>query len=598
VTSADKLGMIVAVSVVIVFVGIGVGMSNVTPEPSQISRPGAAQEGFDPRMTPNVPVREIPSPVTREIENSNERNILQNEKESDCIPQRTLFQKLVNQNPEFLNKYGNIISSEKLESSHIIEMDSKPITISYDEHVSKEKPFRFTETLRSNVDELKETGQFNNQYFIEDKFIHSENGVIIYKRTLVEISNEFQYKEIFERNIPTIDISKIQTSDIIKENIEKQSELCPNNSTDISSVTGIYEDIEYAIIENEDSCYDMLGEGEKIIYPIFGCIIPHSGLYQDAKDYANGIIVENMPSIENCKKDDNTGTYTCNVDFINGFTESFSYHEGITERYVQEVLFIDVEVYYLDFSVHMDDTFGIRAPISNEIVVTGIPGILSDNSGTMEITSVLEGKNLSKKQYAELGINSSQLHDGQEFIFIFDNNASAHARILGINVIGPHSIELGNIHEGENFESPLTTNVEFNMNIPKLIAYEYGVLSIGVDVKADVTAKTDKITAVITDSTTKSPELEFSTTNFWEQTVYLEKDGPPFDFEFNFSEFTYYPEIILEPQARISLTANLEVVDFTYKTDYYPIFSMTITPELKTHDGSNGTFEFNYEEEQ
>ena len=80
-------------------------------------------------------------------------------------------------------------------------------------------------------------------------------------------------------------------------------------------------------------------ECEKILYPLFGCLIPHSSFYQDAKDYAKGIIIQNMPSIENCgQPDDEFGTYTCDVNFINGFTEQFSFHEGVTERYVQDLL--------------------------------------------------------------------------------------------------------------------------------------------------------------------------------------------------------------------------------------------------------------------
>ena len=590
VTSADKLGMMVAVAVVVIFVGLGVGMSNITPESTDISRPGADQEGFDPRMSTNIPIREVPLQISREVENSNERNIIQKVKESECIPQRNLFQKIINQNPEFLNKYDSIISSENLESSHSIKMNSKPITISYEEHTSQnEIPFRFTETLRSNVDELKNTGQFNNQYFIEDKFIQSENAVIIYKRTLIQISNDFQYKEIFERNTPTLDTSKIQTNNKIKESIEKQSELCPNNSTDLSSVTGIYEDIEYIVIENKDSCYDMLGEGEKILYPLFGCLIPHSSFYQDAKDYAKGIIIQNMPSIENCgQPDDEFGTYTCDVNFINGFTEQFSFHEGVTERYVQDFLITDIEVYYLDFSVNMEDVFGVRAPISNEVIVEGIAEIKDNNKGVMTITSSLSGVNLSKEDYKDLGIESSQLYEGQEFVFIFDNNATAHARVLGIDVIGPHSLELGNVQEGENYETPLKEDLKFNVEIPEIISYQYGVLSIDVDTKTDVTSKTNKITANISPQNEK---LEFSKMNSWQKEITIEN---PDSFDFVFSELTYYPEIILKPQARISLTADLEVVDFTYNTDYYPLISIAMTPELKTHEGSSGTFEFEY----
>lgn len=591
-TSIDKLGIIVAISVVVIFVGIGVGMSNVSPDPLPISRPGVMQEGFDPRMTPNIPIREISPPVTREIENINEKNIIQNEKKSDCVPQRTLFQKLVNQNPVFLKKYGDIISSKNLESSHIFEVGSEPITISYDEHTSKEKPFGFTATLRSNIDELKENGQFNNPYFIEDKFLQTENGVIIYKRTLFEISNEFQYEEIFERSIPIIDISNIETSPKITEKIKKQSELCPNNSADISSVTGIYEDIEYAVIENNDSCYDLLSESEKILYPLFGCIVhPHSSVYQDAKEYAKGIMVENMPSVENCEKG-NDGTYTCDVDFINGFTKTYDYHEGVTEKYVQDLWFTDVEIYYLDFSIDLKDTVGLRAPISNEIIIENILKIIDDGSGDMNIISTIEGKDLGVDEYKKLGIETSQLHNGYEFIFIFDNQASAHARALGINLIGPYSIELGNVNEGIDFETPLVEDLEFNIDIPQLIQYDAGILSLGVDAKADVTAKSNKITAEITSN--GFHELEFSPVNSWKKTVSLEKDNNS-SLDFNFSDLRYYPEIIIDPQARISITADLDVVDFTYKTGYAPIFSITITPELKTHDGSNGTFEFNYE---
>jgi len=46
-TSADKLGMIVAVAVVIIFVGLGVGMSNVTPD---TPRPSMEQQAMAPKI--------------------------------------------------------------------------------------------------------------------------------------------------------------------------------------------------------------------------------------------------------------------------------------------------------------------------------------------------------------------------------------------------------------------------------------------------------------------------------------------------------------------------------------------------------------------
>ncbi|MDC0330215.1 hypothetical protein OAN18_04950 [Nitrosopumilus sp.] len=56
-TSADKLGMIVAVAVVIIFVGLGVGMSNVTPD---TPRPSMEQQAMAPKIIESSSKEKIP----------------------------------------------------------------------------------------------------------------------------------------------------------------------------------------------------------------------------------------------------------------------------------------------------------------------------------------------------------------------------------------------------------------------------------------------------------------------------------------------------------------------------------------------------------
>ena len=56
-TSADKLGMIVAVAVVIIFVGLGVGLSNVTPD---TPRPSMEQQAMAPKIIESSSKENIP----------------------------------------------------------------------------------------------------------------------------------------------------------------------------------------------------------------------------------------------------------------------------------------------------------------------------------------------------------------------------------------------------------------------------------------------------------------------------------------------------------------------------------------------------------
>ena len=63
-TSADKLGMIVAVAVVIIFVGLGVGMSNVTPD---TPRPSMEQQAMAPKIIESSSKEKIPKESSMEL---------------------------------------------------------------------------------------------------------------------------------------------------------------------------------------------------------------------------------------------------------------------------------------------------------------------------------------------------------------------------------------------------------------------------------------------------------------------------------------------------------------------------------------------------
>ena len=70
-TSADKLGMIVAVAVVVIFVGIGVGMSGVS-EPVKVTqpvsdRPDVQQQSRDPSIPKEPPVISRDVQIEREV---------------------------------------------------------------------------------------------------------------------------------------------------------------------------------------------------------------------------------------------------------------------------------------------------------------------------------------------------------------------------------------------------------------------------------------------------------------------------------------------------------------------------------------------------
>ena len=64
VTSADKLGMIVAVAVVVIFVGLGVGMSNVTPD---TPRPSMEQQAMAPKIIESSSKEKIPKESSMEL---------------------------------------------------------------------------------------------------------------------------------------------------------------------------------------------------------------------------------------------------------------------------------------------------------------------------------------------------------------------------------------------------------------------------------------------------------------------------------------------------------------------------------------------------
>ena len=63
-TSADKLGMMVAVAVVIIFVGLGVGMSNIVPE---TPRPNIEQQAMAPKIIESSSKEKIPKESSMEL---------------------------------------------------------------------------------------------------------------------------------------------------------------------------------------------------------------------------------------------------------------------------------------------------------------------------------------------------------------------------------------------------------------------------------------------------------------------------------------------------------------------------------------------------
>jgi uncharacterized protein YjbI with pentapeptide repeats len=69
VTSADKLGMIVAVSVVIIFVGIGVGMSGVS-EPVKVTQPVSDRPDVQQQAIPAKGSANVPKGIVKEQQDS------------------------------------------------------------------------------------------------------------------------------------------------------------------------------------------------------------------------------------------------------------------------------------------------------------------------------------------------------------------------------------------------------------------------------------------------------------------------------------------------------------------------------------------------
>ena len=92
-TSADKLGMIVAISVVIVFVGIGVGMSGVS-EPVKVSQPVSDRPDVQQQAIPAKGPANVPKGIIKEQQDS--KNL------SSMIPKKSQEDNQIGFNPKLI----------------------------------------------------------------------------------------------------------------------------------------------------------------------------------------------------------------------------------------------------------------------------------------------------------------------------------------------------------------------------------------------------------------------------------------------------------------------------------------------------------------
>jgi hypothetical protein len=631
-TSADKLGMVVAVAVVIIFVGIGVGMSNVEPEKivQTISdRPTAQQQ-----IAIISDIKPITPSISSDFSDKNQIKKYSNEFGN--------IKKIAKNLPDILSSDAPIINQGHLSKLPQISLNNLPIVLSFNDNI--DGSFEYTQQLRDRISNLRNNGDFDNQISNQDKFVEYEDKIILYKRTIIQITSVDQYNYIFkptptEDSRYSNDLDSNQFGNIVNavfENIKDKKELIST----IKNKIGFHSQTEYVTIPKSGivSCYDISSEDKSCVDLDNGQIldIPQSEKFNPPRTHPNNSPF--LADVENCTIED--GTYTCNADFLNGFTYGISWHKGLESQYTlpeyvswaiwaASLGAFDIsQIWDIHTYVDIQNGFGLRLPIMAEVVVTNFESEDSQITGfNSEYT--LSGMNFTANEFQEIGVRETQLFNGNEFVLVASNSAFLDVRLFdGIISIGPEELQLGAFDQSRDFTTPMGNDRVriISIEVPGSdlgLVYSILFLTGQVDLRVDVDGGSEHVEAQIRganlDQNARDENTRFETVRdslFASDTFSVNVPGD--DFGFELSELEYYPLFEVTPNARLAITLGLPGAlatigldggqaqeaavalfgdSYTYHTDYYPLFTLSIEPgfSFDSHDGTSGKFVFSYE---
>ena len=615
--------MIVAVAVVVIFVGIGVGMSNVSPEPVQTisDRPAIQQQAMDFK-----PMLKETIQIPKDTESKEEKS-------KSISKEFGNIKNILNNPPEILGSDSGILKQGKLSKLSPISLYNLPIVLSFNEDV--DGAFEYTKSLRERISELESSDQFTNQIAIDDKFVEYEDKVILYKRTIVQITSADQYNYIFKPT-PTDDSEysnqldatafKRTVNDIFSD-IENSDELI----SVIDDKNGFHSQTEYVEIPKSGivSCNDTSPEDKFCIDLDSQRMIDLSFDKVPPKNIPPPAI---MPDIDDCELEN--GTYHCDVSFVNGFTYGISWHKGLETQWIAPTWvtwLTDIsEVWYINAYVDIQNGFGLRLPLLADITVRDFEQNENFQIIGFSSTYALSGMNFDAEDFAEAGISRLQLFNGNEFVLVSANNAHLEVRLIDGQVsIGPHHLQLGDFDQSRDFTTPLGSDTVqiISIEIPGSdlgLVYSILFLTGQVDLKIDVDGGSEHVDAQITginSSHNVDDNHQFNSPNrpsdfliaFDEFSV----DPQSRSFGFELSNLEYYPLFEVTPNARLAITMGIPGAltmvgldggaieeravelfgnSYTYRTAYYPLFTLSIEPGFSfgAHDGTSGTFVFSY----